>query len=108
MRTPVKLPFWDRAKKLMKSHRISQRSFSAYVDIPYGTLKDWLCYGVYPDINSAFRISEALGVSLEFLMRGVDGQASEKREKEALKRKTAAKKIKKMAQRIEKNAEIIG
>ena len=108
MRKPIKLPFWDRTKKLIKSHKVTQRNFAAYVGITYGTLKDWLCYGVYPDVLSAIKIAEALGVSLEYLIRGVDGQASERREKEALKRKTAAAKIKAMVKKIEKNADIIG
>ena len=108
MKKPQLLPFWERAKKLIRSHKISQKNFSAYVGIPFGTFKDWLCYGVYPDINSACKIAEALGVSLEFLIRGKDGQASERREKEAEKRKAAAAKIKKLAKNIEKNAGIIG
>ena len=108
MRTPVKLPFWERVKKHIKTHKISQRNFAAYVGIPFGTFRDWLCYGMYPDIRSASNIAEALGVSLEYLIRGADGQAAERRGKDALKRKNAAAKIKKMVKIIEKNAEVIG
>ena len=92
----------------MKAHKITQKNFALYVGVPYGTYKDWLCYGVYPDAYTMCNIADALGVSVEYLVRGADGRAAERREREVLKRKNAAVMIKKYTKGIEKHAEILG
>jgi len=108
MKTPNAIPFWERAKKLIRAHKISQEKFAAYIGISFGTLKNWLCYGIMPDAETAYNIAVALGVSMEYLIKGIDGSAGQQREQEALTRKIAASDIKKMAHEIEKNAGLIG
>ena len=108
MKKPIKSPFWDRVRALIRANKISQRKYAVYIGVPYGTLKDWMCYGVWPDILSAVKIAESLGVTMEYLVRGKDSISSETKEKETKKRKEAAEKIKKMLAIIEKNANIIG
>ena len=102
------IPFWRRAKKQIKAHKITQKDFSAYVGVNFGTFKNWIYYGLIPDARSAYIIATALGVTVEYLVTGLDGKAMRSREKDALKRKTAAAKIRKMALQIEKNAGLIG
>jgi len=101
-------PFWERVKRLMKAHKISQKEFSAYIGVSFQTLRCWLHYNRIPDAYTSCDIAEALGVSVEFLVRGVDGKAMENREKEALIRKAAAAEIGKMSKIIRKNARLIG
>ena len=108
MRVPVQLPFWERTKKLIRAHKISQKNFADYVGINYNTLKFWMCYGFLPIADLACNIADALGVSVEYLVKGADEEAMKVREEEALTRKTAASEIKKMASLIKKNAGLIG
>ena len=108
MSTKTTDPFWERVKKLMRAHKISQKEFSAYIDVSLPTFKCWIHNNRIPNAYTSCDIAEALGVSVEFLVRGVDGKAMENREKEALIRKTAAAEIKKMSKIIRKNARLIG
>jgi len=101
-------PFWERAKKLIRAHKITQNEFSAYIGVNYATFKCWLYFNRIPDAYTCCDIAEALGVSVEYLVRGKDGKAMEDREKDALVRKTAAAQIKKMSGIIRKNAGLIG
>ena len=101
-------PFWERVKKLTKAHKISLEKFAEHVDVSYNTLKSWIRYNRIPDAYTSFDIAVALGVSVEYLVTGADGKASEIREREALTRKTAAAAIKKMTRLIRENAKLIG
>jgi len=108
MRTKLLITFWVRAKSLIRSHKITQEKFAKYAGINFYTFRNWLHYGILPDVVSGYKIATALGVSMEYLVTGVDGKAVKRREKETAKRKIATAKIKKMASLIEKNAKIIG
>lgn len=102
------MPFWARVKSLIKAHKITQRKFAEYAGINFYTFRNWIYYGVLPDVNSAYLIASALGVSIEYLVTGIDGKAAEKRERDTLKRKISVAEIHKMALRIVRNAEAIG
>jgi len=101
-------PFWERAIKLMRAHKISQEKFAVYIGINHNTLKSWIHFSRIPDAYTASDIADALGVSVEYLVKGVDGQAAGEREKETLVRKNAAADIKKMLRRIKKSTALIG
>ena len=101
-------PFWERVKSLMRAHKISQKDFSAYIGVSFQTFRCWLHYNRIPDAYTSCDIAEALGVSVEYLVRGVDGKAMENREKETLIRKTAAAEIRKISKMIRENARLIG
>lgn len=100
-------PFWERVKKLIKAHKITQEKFSEYIYIPFNTLKTWLRYNRIPDAYTTCDIAEALGVSVEYLVRGEDGKALEIRVKETQTRKTAAAEIRKMTSIIREKARLI-
>ena len=100
-------PFWKRVKKLIRANKISQEKFAASIDLSYNTLKTWLSFNRIPDAYTTCDIAHALGVSVEYLIKGTDYKAIEKRKKEIFIRKTAAKEIKKMAFLINKNAGLI-
>ena len=108
MRTPTQSPFWERAKILIRVHKVSQKNFAEHVGVSYGTLKDWICYGVIPDAGTAYDIAVALGVTVEYLVNGTHEQAMREHEKETLKRKTVAAKLRKIAAQIDKHAALIG
>jgi transcriptional regulator with XRE-family HTH domain len=101
-------PFWERVKKLIKAHKTSQEQLSFYLGISLSTLKCWIQHNRIPDAYTACDMAEALGVSVEYLVKGTDGKAMEMREKDTLSRKTAAADIKKMTGSIMKNAGLIG
>ena len=101
-------PFWERVKQLTKAHKISLEKFAGYIGISHNTLKGWIRFNRIPNAYTAHDIAVALGVSVEYLVTGIDGKASESREREALTRKTAAAEIKKMTRLIKKNAKLIG
>jgi transcriptional regulator with XRE-family HTH domain len=107
MGTQRVIPFWGRVKELMKAHKITQNSFARYINVNYNTFKYWICYGLFPDACTACDIAEALGVSVEYLVRGADGKSTKERNEKTLKRKNAAAQIKKMALQIEKKAGIM-
>jgi len=108
MRTLKKIPFWERAKKQIRAHKISQKNFAAYVGVSYGTFRDWICYGILPDASTACDIAAALGVTVEYLVNGTNGKAIRERRKEVFARKNAIIKLKKLAEQITKNVDLIG
>ena len=100
-------PFWNRVRKLMRAHKISQEKFAAHIDLNFHTLKSWIRFNRLPDVYTAFDMALALGVSLEQLITGKDSKAQKQQEKQAKIRKTAAANIKKMAIKINENAALI-
>ena len=108
MRTSNVDPFWERVKRLIRAHKISQKKFASYINMSYDTLRSWLKFNRIPDVYTACDIADALGVSMEYLVRGTDGKAAEGRERQVIKRKTAAADIKKLALKIKKDACLIG
>ena len=100
--------FWDRVIKLIKAHKISREKFAAYIGISYNTLKSWILHNRIPDAYTTYYIAVSLGVTMEYLVEGSDGKASEQREQEAFARKTAAAEIRKMTKKIRECVKIIG
>ena len=100
--------FWERVKKLVRAHKISQEKFAAYLGINFSTFKSWLHFDRIPDVFTACDIADALGVPVEYLVRETKAAAIEHRRKLTFARKIAAADIKKMARRIEMNARMIG
>lgn len=94
-------PFWERTKNLIRAHKISQEKFAAYIGISFNTFKCWICHNRIPDAITACDIADALGVPLEYLVRGNNSKEKE-REKRVLGRKTAAIGIRKLAKKIER------
>ena len=108
MRQPKRLIFWERVKKLLRAHKLNQKSLAILIGIKYNTLRFWVCYGYYPDARTAYDISRVCGVSLEYLLTGVEGKQTRKHEREVFTRKNAASDIKKMVKKIERKADMLG
>jgi transcriptional regulator with XRE-family HTH domain len=62
--------FWDHVKPLIKAQKITQESLAKNLDIPFGTFQGWIARHTLPDVVSAYRIAQALGVSVEYLVTG--------------------------------------
>jgi transcriptional regulator with XRE-family HTH domain len=108
MRIPLSDPFWIRVKALIKAQKTSQEKLAAQINVSYSTLKFWMCYGLLPSVGVALDISDALDVSIEFLVRGKDSISSKTSKIAANKRKMTAMAIRKMAMKIEEQAKRIG
>jgi len=70
MRRPLKIPFWERVKFIIRAQKITQREFAARIKLKYSTMKFWMCYGLSPDADTACDIADALGVPVEYLVKG--------------------------------------
>jgi len=97
--------FWDRIKDLIKAHRISQKKFAEHIDIPYHTFKGWIYHGRIPGGYTTCKIAEGLGVTMEYLIRGVDDINAEERIRLTTQRKSAAEQIQKLVRRIDYETE---
>ena len=69
--------FWNRVKVLIKAHNIGQKEFAAHIGIPLNTLKGWIHYNRIPDVQTAYAIAAALGVSLNYLVFGKEHDTTE-------------------------------
>ena len=91
-----------RVKQQIKAHRYSQRKLADYTGIPVQTLWGWIHYNRIPDAATACSIAEALGVTVEYLVRGNDDINAEDKMQRTLARKYAAEQIQKLAVKIRK------
>ena len=64
--------FWNRVNNAIKSQNITRKKFAESVNIPYNTFKSWLYYERSVEVETAYTIAVALGVSLEYLVTGHD------------------------------------
>ena len=108
MRTPKKLYFWEQVKKLIRDQKISQEKLAARIGINSHTLKFWMCYGYYPDVGTAYKIADVLGVPLDLLMKR---KTIKKMKAEASREQgieTAVADIKRMVTKIEEKVNLLG
>ena len=94
--------FWRRVQTQLKAHKISQVQFAKYVGIKPATFNGWIYHNRIPDLVTALNIAAALGVGVEYLAFGKDGEAMEARARQVEERKIAAAKIKKLNREIRK------
>jgi transcriptional regulator with XRE-family HTH domain len=62
--------FWNNVKSLIKASKITQEGLAKDCGIPFGTLHGWIAYDRLPDAVSAYRIAQALGTTVEYLVSG--------------------------------------
>ena len=92
--------FWTRVKAQLKAHKFSQTKLADYIGMPVQTLWGWIHYKRMPDAETACQIAEALGVTVEYLVRGSDDVNADDKMQRTFNRKTAADEIKKLSTRI--------
>ena len=96
----MKEDFWIRVKSLIKAHKMSQKAFAEYIGIPIQTFNGWISRNCIPDASRACAIAQSLGVTVEYLVMGVDDFNAEDRMQRTEERKTATEEIKKLAVKI--------
>ena len=105
MRTPKKVPFWERVRKQSRAQKISQKELALKTGNKFSTFKFWMCYGYYPDVETACDIADVLNVPVQYLVRGSKSTEVEDRIKNENTRISAAADIKKLVKKIEKKAD---
>ena len=96
--------FWPRVKRQLKAHKITQVKFAEYVGLSPGTLRGWIHHNRIPDAVSACYIADALGVTVEYLVRGIDGLAASIRMKQVEEQKTASARVKNLVAELEEES----
>ena len=92
--------FWTRVKLHIKAHRMSRKEFAEYTGIPGRTFESWIRRNCIPDATRACVIAQALGVTVEYLIMGIDDFNAEDRMKRVEERKSATEEIIKLALKI--------
>jgi len=100
--------FWARVKRLMRSHKITQKNFATYIGIPTRTFWGWIHRDCIPDATRACAIAEALGVTVEYLVRGSNDINAEDRMRRTFERKSATEEIQRLAAQIGTEAKRLG
>ena len=72
------LAFWNNVKDELEYKLMSQKELAKATEISYNTLQSWMTKDRLPDASDSVRIAKVLGVSVEYLVTGVDN--SKKRE----------------------------
>ncbi len=71
----VDMEIWERVKRLIKEQNTTQEWLAKQIGpngIPSQTLRRWISHNVMCNADQAFCIAKALGVSVEFLLTGLD------------------------------------
>jgi transcriptional regulator with XRE-family HTH domain len=64
--------FWKMVKKEVERQQTSFEWLYRKTQIPKGTFSSWKNRNIVPRADEAFRIAEALNVSVEYLLTGAD------------------------------------
>ena len=78
--------FWNRVKQLIKSNNTTQRGLSETIGLSARTLEIKIGRKSAPDVFEAYKIAQALGVSVEYLVTGSDTNPAEQELKELKER----------------------
>jgi transcriptional regulator with XRE-family HTH domain len=91
--------FWERVKELIKRRNTTQEKFALACDIAYGTFRGWIRRGIFPTLYHGYIIARVLGVSVEYLMLGMD-EEGKRREAKLEKARTLLQDAEKALDRI--------
>ena len=64
------LDFWQRTKSLIKARNTKQQAIAEQTGISILTLRGWITHDRLPDVVSAYKIAQALGTTVEYLVTG--------------------------------------
>jgi transcriptional regulator with XRE-family HTH domain len=68
--------FWKIVKKEVERQKTSFEWLYRKTSIPKGTFSSWKSRNIMPRTDAAFKIAQALGVSIEYLLTGADKAGS--------------------------------
>jgi transcriptional regulator with XRE-family HTH domain len=64
--------FWDRLRAKIKERGLTHYGIAKKLNVPVGTLRNWLLRQTYPDALEIVEIAKMLNTSAEYLMTGDD------------------------------------
>ena len=99
--------FWKRVKNLIKAHNVSQEKFAAHLGMPLSTLKGWIFHNRIPDVESAFVMAAALGVTVDYLVYGKENDTVEEEKKRRSTVKEAAVRLQALQDQMREDMDII-
>jgi transcriptional regulator with XRE-family HTH domain len=62
--------FWENVKKEIKMQNTTHEWIAKKAGISFNTFQGWISKAIYPRVNEAVRIAQALNTSVEYLVRG--------------------------------------
>lgn len=68
--------FWNTIKILIKQANTTQRGLSSTCGFSPRAIEAWIAAGQLPDAFQTFKIAQALGVSMEYLVTGKEPEVS--------------------------------
>lgn len=68
------IDFWSNVKALLKGRKATQDWLASECNVSSGTLKNQVARNILPSVDIALRIACALGVSVEYLVTGEEGE----------------------------------
>ena len=77
---------WRNVNKLIKAQNTTQEAIAKTCAINFGTFKNRSSKKIVPDAIEAYKIAQALGVSVEYLVTGSDTNPAERELKELKER----------------------
>ena len=66
--------FWSSVRQLLSERKILQRDFAEQIGYNVSTLKNQMTRNISPDVDTAVKIAQALGTSVEFLVTGEESR----------------------------------
>lgn len=69
------LDFWQNVKTLIKNKNTKQQAIADIAGISLLTMRGWITHDRLPDVVSAYKIAQALGVTVEYLVTGTSTDA---------------------------------
>lgn len=72
------IAFWDNIKVLIKQANTTQRGLSSTCELSPRAIETWIAAGQLPDVFQAYKIAQALGVSVEYLVTGQEPAVTDK------------------------------
>ena len=76
--------FWSRVKTQIKKRGVTQQKTSKACGVSFYTFRNWMTRNLNPPLMYAHRISQYLGVSLEYLISGSGRDSISKTNEEIL------------------------
>lgn len=64
--------FWDKALGLMKNQKLRQADMARALGVSKTTVFNWINRDTLPQVDNALKIADALGVSVRYLVTGLD------------------------------------
>jgi transcriptional regulator with XRE-family HTH domain len=73
--------FWERVITLIKEKKTTQKKAAAACGVNLRTFQNWIYKNLFPTVNEGYYLARFLGVSVEYLVTGREGESGRKAER---------------------------